>query len=127
MRDADTNTRILHSLIPFKHDNDQLIPFGFLFIGLETHQSSGIGMHIFSHFIPTIERENLDLQDPYLSRWNQDLLASAGQIVRYEYDQTIRSNTSSRNSLAASLVAYSFQPSVPNKEIGKDVTLDLVR
>ena len=83
-------------------------------------------MHIFSHFIPTIERENLDLQDPYLSRWNKELLASAGQIVRYEYDQTIRSNVSKRNYLAAALAAYSFKPSVPHKEIGEYDIVNLI-
>lgn len=75
-------------------------------------------MHISSHFIPTIERENLDLHDPYLSKWNKELLASAGQIVRFVYDQNIRDSIDNIDSISTFLKAYSFQPSVPNNEIG---------
>jgi hypothetical protein len=119
----DINAQILKALIPMKYYDGNIIPSGQIFIGLATHQSTGIGMHIFSHLIPTIERENLDLQDPYISIWNEELLASIGKIVRFIYDQAIiegvnNSSQQSGQSLNTILAPYAFQPSVPNKEIG---------
>jgi hypothetical protein len=31
--------------------------------------------------IPTVERENIDFQDVYISNWNCNLLAAAGQVI----------------------------------------------
>ncbi|CAF1063458.1 unnamed protein product [Didymodactylos carnosus] len=120
----DLNSRILKSLIPLKFHNDQIIPSGQVFIGLATHQSTGIGMHVFSHLIPTIERENLDLQDPYITIWNEELLVSIGKIARFVYNQAILDgvNTPSQETnqhFDAILAPYAFQTSVPNKEIGR--------
>jgi hypothetical protein len=106
--------KILNSLIPLKFQNNEIYPSGLIFIGLGTHQTTGIGMHVYSHLIPTIERENLDLQDPYISKWNKELLLSIGQIARFVYDQLINENKQFHSTLAS----YSFQPSVPNNEIG---------
>jgi hypothetical protein len=80
-------------------------------------------MHVFTHLIPTIERENIDLQDPYISIWNEQLLTSIGKIVRFIYDQTILDavNNLSKQSnqlLNAVLSPYAFQTSVPNQDIG---------
>ena len=76
-------------------------------------------MHIFSHLIPTIERENIDLQDPYISIWNEQLLASIGNIVRLIYDQTmINAVKSDSQHLNAILSLYAFQATAPNKDIG---------
>ncbi|CAF4953990.1 unnamed protein product, partial [Rotaria sp. Silwood1] len=110
----DLHMKILNSLIPLKFQNDEIYPSGLIFIGLGTHQTTGIGMHVYSHLIPTIERENLDLQDPYISKWNRELLLSVGQIIRHVYDQLISTNKQFDSILAS----YSFQPSVPNNEIG---------
>jgi hypothetical protein len=106
--------KILNSLIPLKFQNNEISPSGLIFIGLGTHQTTGIGMHVYSHLIPTIERENLDLQDPYISKWNRELLLSVGQIARFMYDQLMIENKQFDSTLAS----YSFQPSVPNNEIG---------
>lgn len=78
-------------------------------------------MHIFSHLIPTVERENLDFQNPYISQWNKELLSSAGQIARFVYDQTMNNMSSNITSHEAflSIVPFSFQTSVPNNKIGK--------
>ncbi|CAF1417698.1 unnamed protein product [Adineta steineri] len=108
------NMKILNSLIPLKFQNNDIYPSGLIFIGLGTHQTTGIGMHVYSHLIPTIERENLDLQDPYISKWNRELLLSVGQIARFVYDQLMNENKQFQSTLAS----YSFQPSVPNNEIG---------
>ncbi len=127
MNDDNLNNQILQGLIPLKMHDDVIIPSGQIFIGLATHQSTGIGMHVFSHLIPTIERENIDLQDPYVSIWNEQLLASIGKIVRLIYDQNIVdavNNTSQQQQqltnqqLNAIFSPYAFQPSAPNKEIG---------
>ncbi|CAF1527188.1 unnamed protein product [Adineta steineri] len=117
---ADINAKILKSLIPLKSNKNEIIPSGYVFIGLGTHQSTGIGMHVFSHFIPTIERENLDLENPHISKWNQELLLSTGQIARFIYDQTMNRNSFINNKQEAYrfISSYSFEPSVPNNKIG---------
>jgi hypothetical protein len=74
-------------------------------------------MHVYSHLIPTIERENLDLQDPYISKWNTELLLSTGQIARFIYEQNVHKHV---QSYQTTLAAYSFQSSVPNHDIGRN-------
>ncbi|CAF3572956.1 unnamed protein product [Rotaria sp. Silwood1] len=80
-------------------------------------------MHVYSHLITTIERENLDLQDPYISKWNRELLLSVGQIARFIYNQLIVVNKQFDSTIAS----YSFQPSVPNSEIDKDLLVPVKR
>ncbi|CAF1040266.1 unnamed protein product [Rotaria sordida] len=118
------NNQILKALIPLKFHNQDILPAGQIFIGLATHQTTGIGMHLFSHLIPTIERENIDLQDPYISIWNEQLLISIGKIIRYIYDQiildavnNIQQDTNQHLNLILS--PYAFEPSAPNKDIGR--------
>ncbi|CAF2860875.1 unnamed protein product [Rotaria sp. Silwood2] len=110
------HNQILKDLIPLKFHNLEILPAGQIFIGLATHQTTGIGIHLFSHLIPTIERENIDLQDLYIS---------IGKIIRYIYDQRILDavNNIQQDSiqhLNLILSPYAFEPSVPNKEIGKN-------
>ena len=117
------NNQILKNLIPLRFHDGEIFPSGQIFIGLATHQSTGIGMHVFSHLIPTIERENIDLQDPYVSVWNKQLLASIGNIVRYIYDQTMLDSVDQESKhttehLNAVLSSYAFQTTAPNKDIG---------
>ncbi|CAF1297659.1 unnamed protein product, partial [Didymodactylos carnosus] len=96
---------------------------GYVFIGLGTHQTTGIGMHLYSHLIPTIERENLDLQTPYISKWNRELLSSAGQIARFIYDKTVQDIiknpqcVNNSDDVFLAMASYSFQQTVPNSEI----------
>jgi len=119
LKNNNLNNQILKNLIPLKFYNDEIIPSGQIFIGLVTHQTTGIGMHIFSHLIPTIERENIDLQDPYISIWNEQLLISIGKIIRFIYDQTIVEVINHTNQYINTILScYAFQPSVPNKDIG---------
>jgi hypothetical protein len=117
------NNLILKELIPLKFIDEQINPNGQIFIGLATHQTTGIGMHIFSHLIPTIERENIDLQDPYISIWNEQLLISIGKITRFIYDHTIldalnQMSQATNDRINQILSPYAFQESSPNKEIG---------
>lgn len=109
-----TENDLLRSLIPLRFDHGEMIPSGQIFVGLATHQTTGVGMHIFSHLIPTIERENIDLQDPYISIWNEQLLRSMGSIIRLIYDQTIVHAVNNNTILSL----YSFQNSSPNTDIG---------
>lgn len=124
------NNQILKELIPLKFHENEILPAGQIFIGLATHQSTGIGMHLFSHLIPTIERENIDLQDPYISIWNEQLLVSIGKIIRFIYDQVILDavNNLGKDSiqqLNLLLSPYAFQPSTPNRDIGSYDTVFL--
>ena len=113
-----TENQLFKSLVPLRFVDGKILPSGQIFIGLATHQTTGIGMHIFSHLIPTIERENIDLQDPYISRWNEQLLISIGQIIRLIYDQTMLNAVDDTSSdLNTILSSYAFQTSVPNAEI----------
>ena len=93
---------------------------GNIFIGLGTQQSTGIGMHVYSHLIPTVEREKLDFQNPYISRWNTELLLSVGQIVRFLYDQTMNkiSSNITQKEILLSMSPFSYQLTVPQNEIG---------
>ncbi|CAF2928774.1 unnamed protein product [Rotaria sp. Silwood2] len=84
---VELETQILNSLLPLNYHENQIIPSGLVFIGLGTHQTTGLGMHIFNHLVPTVERENLDMQDPHLEKWNKEVLAAMGQVVRFIYDQ----------------------------------------
>jgi hypothetical protein len=45
---------MLKELILLKFHDGQIFPSGQIFIVLATHPSTGIGMHVFSHLIPTI-------------------------------------------------------------------------
>jgi hypothetical protein len=85
-------------------------------------------MHVFTHLIPTIERENIDLQDPYISIWNEQLLTSIGKIVRFIYDQTILhvvNNMQQQSNILLNhfLSPYAFQTSAPNQDIGLYIIL----
>jgi hypothetical protein len=109
-------------LLPLKYDENQVIPSGLVFIGLGTHQTTGVGMHVFSHLIPTVERENLDMQNTHITLWNREILAAMGQVIRFIYDQLMLSGDSLDHTLAANLSIFSFQPSVPNNKIGMLIT-----
>ncbi|CAF1016651.1 unnamed protein product [Adineta steineri] len=95
--DKNLNSQILERILPLKFVDNEIIPSGFIFIGLGTHQSIGIGMHVYSHFIPTVERQELNLQDPYIAKWNKELLSTVGQIARCFYDQTINHSSHNRS------------------------------
>ncbi|UJR29713.1 hypothetical protein I4U23_017262 [Adineta vaga] len=115
---------MLKTLIPLRFHEKDILPDGKIFIGLATNQSTGIGMHLFTHLIPTIERENIDLQDPFISIWNEQLLISIGKIIRFIYDQTIKDfvnqlEIQTIDQIHFILSPYAFIQSSPNKEIGR--------
>ncbi len=59
---------------------------GRVFIGFATAQRTGCAFHLDTHLIPTVERENIDFQDPVISRWNEGMLQMAGQVARLVYE-----------------------------------------
>ncbi|KAG8916897.1 hypothetical protein FRC02_003488, partial [Tulasnella sp. 418] len=57
-----------------------------IFIGHATSQSTGFGGHVAARFIPTVERESVDLVDQNVSQWNKELLQIGGVLARCVYD-----------------------------------------
>ncbi|PVF92100.1 hypothetical protein CPB86DRAFT_830215 [Serendipita vermifera] len=57
-----------------------------IYIGHATGQTTGIGGHISSRFIPTVEREAIDLVHHDISTWNKEILQVAGYLCRVIYE-----------------------------------------
>ncbi|KAI0037007.1 hypothetical protein K488DRAFT_75577 [Vararia minispora EC-137] len=58
-----------------------------IFIGHSTGQTSGIGGHMATRFIPTVERESIDLVDRHVAVWNKELLYVGGFLSRSGYER----------------------------------------
>lgn len=56
---------------------------GRIFIGFRTSQTTGVSAHVAAPFLPTVEREAMDLQDPTLRIYNMELLYLAGIVLRF--------------------------------------------
>lgn len=76
-------------LIQTGYKNVDQKTIGKLFIGFETHQTTGLGFHIAGPFIPTVERESLDFVDRALAQWNEELLRACGILCRCIYDNEV--------------------------------------
>lgn len=63
---------------------------GRIYIGFPTHQTTGFSSHVAGSFIPTVERESIDLVDPSLRAWNIELLTAAGILSRLLYEMEMR-------------------------------------
>ncbi|KAJ3749126.1 hypothetical protein DFH05DRAFT_638806 [Lentinula detonsa] len=57
-----------------------------IFIGHATSQTTGIGGHMSARFLPTVERESLDLMDRNVAIWNKELLNIGGAVARAVYE-----------------------------------------
>ncbi|KAI0781217.1 hypothetical protein BD413DRAFT_667167 [Trametes elegans] len=57
-----------------------------VFIGHSTAQTTGIGGHMAARFIPTVERESIDLVDRNVAVWNKELLYVGGFLARTTYE-----------------------------------------
>ena len=55
---------------------------GRIFIGFRTSQTTGLAAHLAAPFIPTVEREAMDLQDQTLRLFNTELLEFSGILMR---------------------------------------------
>lgn len=60
-----------------------------VFIGHATAQTTGVGGHMASHFIPTVERESMDLADRNIAIWNEELLYVGGFLCRVVYESEV--------------------------------------
>ncbi|KAF9219018.1 hypothetical protein BS17DRAFT_468537 [Gyrodon lividus] len=72
-----------------------------VFIGHATAQTTGIGGHMASHFIPTVERESIDLVDRNIAIWNRELLYVGGFLCRVVYELELSKIQSSWEEAAA--------------------------
>lgn len=55
---------------------------GRIFIGFRTSQTTGLAAHLAAPFVPTVEREAMDLQDQTLRIFNLELLEFSGILMR---------------------------------------------
>lgn len=55
---------------------------GRIFIGFRTSQTTGLAAHLAAPFVPTVEREAMDLQDQTLRLFNLELLEFSGMMMR---------------------------------------------
>lgn len=55
---------------------------GRIFIGFRTSQTTGFAAHLAAPFVPTVEREAMDLQDRTLRLFNLELLEFSGILMR---------------------------------------------
>jgi hypothetical protein len=107
-----------------------------VFIGQATGQTTGIGGHLAARFIPTVERESIDLVDKHVSQWNKELLWIGGYLSRLIYEiemqeiQTLWSTTSVTDKevreklLARALHAlrfFTFKPTTPSATVGQSM------
>lgn len=105
-----------------------------VFIGQATGQTTGIGGHLAARFIPTVERESIDLVDKHVSQWNKELLWIGGYLSRLIYElemQEIQSlwkttsitDTAVRERLMArglhALRFFSFRQTTPSAMVGQ--------
>ncbi|KAF7321475.1 hypothetical protein MKEN_00668200 [Mycena kentingensis (nom. inval.)] len=58
-----------------------------IFIGHATGQTTGLAGHMSARFIPTVERESIDLMDRHVASWNRDLLWVGGYLSRAAYER----------------------------------------
>ena len=62
---------------------------GRIFIGFRTSQTTGLAAHLAAPFVPTVEREAMDLQDQTLRIFNLELLEFAGVIMRLTLEHSM--------------------------------------
>lgn len=107
-----------------------------VFIGQATGQTTGIGGHLSARFIPTVERESIDLVDRHVSHWNRELLWVGGYLSRMIYelelldlqaqwtktsvsDPAIRAKISAKGLHA--LRFFTFRPTTPSAVVGQEM------
>lgn len=72
---STSQSEILASILPTKA--------GRVFIGFPTQQTTGLNAHVSApSVIPTVERESIDLNTRYISKWNLEMLRAVGVVCR---------------------------------------------
>ncbi|KAF2154559.1 hypothetical protein K461DRAFT_275672 [Myriangium duriaei CBS 260.36] len=124
---------IFSSVLPTKN--------GRIFIGFPTAQTTGLLAHISApSVIPTVERENIDLNARYVRSWNYEMLRVAGIACRVAYTggmadlksrlshQMFKSNNKKPQKEDIEAVApaaihafkqYTFEESTPSSQVGQ--------
>jgi len=107
-----------------------------VFIGQPTSQTTGIGGHLAARFIPTVERESIDLVDRHVAHWNKELLWVGGYLGRMIYEleltelvkqwstTTIKDTATRAQILKRGLHAlkfFSFRPTTPSAAVGAEM------
>lgn len=107
-----------------------------IFIGHSTAQTTGIGGHMASRFIPTVERESIDFMDRHIAVWNKELLQVGGTLARSAYEFELQDIKSAWDKIAGSdsssnekqmliqraihvLNFFTFHPSTPSAEVSQ--------
>ncbi|KAJ5180309.1 hypothetical protein N7492_003519 [Penicillium capsulatum] len=87
-----SQSEILASILPSKA--------GRVFIGFPTQQTTGLNAHVSApSVIPTVERESIDLNTRYISKWNLEMLRAVGIVCRIAWSAemtTIKSKLASK-------------------------------
>ncbi|CAG8489106.1 10501_t:CDS:10 [Dentiscutata erythropus] len=122
----DKSSNIFKDLLPFPEQ-------GRIFIGFQTHQTTGCSVHVAARVIPTVERESIDLVDPTLSIYNSEMLCSAGILSRLLYENemcqisnlyqnaisTQKSTFDCEKRAAHVLAHFTFRNSTPNFKVSE--------
>ncbi|CAI7677809.1 unnamed protein product [Penicillium manginii] len=87
-----SESEILASILPTKS--------GRVFIGFPTQQTTGLNAHVSApSVIPTVERESIDLNTRYISKWNLEMLRAVGVVCRIAWSaemSTIKAKIASK-------------------------------
>jgi hypothetical protein len=89
---SESQSEILASILPTKA--------GRIFIGFPTQQTTGLNAHVSApSVIPTVERESIDLNTRYISKWNLEMLRAVGIVCRIAWSaemSTIKSKLAAK-------------------------------
>jgi hypothetical protein len=89
---SSSQSEVLSSILPTKS--------GRVFIGFPTQQTTGLNAHVSApSVIPTVERESIDLNTRYISKWNLEMLRAVGIVCRIAWSAemaTIKSKLASK-------------------------------
>ncbi|KAJ5570300.1 uncharacterized protein N7459_009730 [Penicillium hispanicum] len=95
-----SQSEILASILPSKA--------GRVFIGFPTQQTTGLNAHVSApSVIPTVERESIDLNTRYISKWNLEMLRAVGVVCRIAWSAemaTIKSKLAAKIGSARSKI-----------------------
>jgi hypothetical protein len=95
-----------------------------------------VGGHLAARFIPTVERESIDLVDKHVAHWNRELLWISGHLCRLIYElellrlqsawtKTSVSDTDVRADLGAqalhALRYFTFNQTTPSAGVGQEM------
>jgi len=87
-----SQSEVLASILPTKS--------GRVFIGFPTQQTTGLNAHVSApSVIPTVERESIDLNTRYISKWNLEMLRAVGVVCRIAWSaemSTIKSKIAAK-------------------------------